>query len=147
MSCNGYIPSYIVKVEDNTNYSILHAIELMRLYNELIKKKTITREFFRWIRFNQTKKLTPYVQKLIEIAEISEINDIAELIGKVQNCWNVKYPGEFKIFIFSKYSTEKKPIYKTNTEHYVYPILIYLNDGNHYDGIKSLPSALGNFLF
>ncbi|KAL3095127.1 hypothetical protein niasHT_027946 [Heterodera trifolii] len=130
--------SHIFKVNNNNdNYCLFYALELMRYYS-LYKRGIITRDNWRWINNNQTTVLRQKVLLLLREAGIptTETEYDAEVyIHQVQGLWNVKYPGEYKIFIFNDY--QMRPITKSDVTDYQFPILLYHNN-NHFDGIKTI---------
>lgn len=69
------------------------------------------------------------------IPHTESIYDANTYIHIIQGYWNVRYPGEYKIFIFNNYHTT--PIAKSDVSEYQIPILLYHHD-DHFDGIKTL---------
>ncbi|KAL3106462.1 hypothetical protein niasHT_012201 [Heterodera trifolii] len=129
--------SHIFKVNNNDNYCLFYALELMRYYS-LYKRGIITEDRWRWLNNNQTTVLRPKALQLLREAGIptTETEYDAEVyIHQVQGLWNVKHPGEYKIFIFNDY--QMRPITKSDVTDYQFPILLYHNN-NHFDGIKTI---------
>ncbi|KAL3116545.1 hypothetical protein niasHT_009953 [Heterodera trifolii] len=129
--------SHIFKINNNDNYCLFYALELMRYYS-LYKRGIITRDKWRWINNNQTTVLQQKVQLLLRDAGIPTTEpeyDAEIFIHPVQGLWSTKYPGEYKIFIFNDYQT--RPITKSDVTDYQFPILLYHHD-KHFDGIKTI---------
>ncbi|KAL3109583.1 hypothetical protein niasHT_016927 [Heterodera trifolii] len=129
--------SHIFKINNNDNYCLFYALELMRLYS-LYKRGIITEKRWRWINNNQTTALRQKVQLLLRDAGIPTTEpeyDAEIFIHQVQGLWSTKYPGEYKIFIFNDYQT--RPITKSDVTDYQFPIILYHHD-KHFDGIKTL---------
>ncbi|KAL3121003.1 hypothetical protein niasHT_009654 [Heterodera trifolii] len=87
--------SHIFKINNNDNYCLFYALELMRLYS-LYKRGIITRDKWRWISNNQTTALRQKVQLLLRDAGIptTETEYDAEIyIHQVQGLWSTKYPA------------------------------------------------------
>ncbi|KAL3075564.1 hypothetical protein niasHT_036584 [Heterodera trifolii] len=129
--------SHIFKVNNNDNYCLFYALELMRYYS-LYKRGSITEKRWRWLNNNQTTVLRQKALQLLREAGIPTTQteyDAEVYIHQVQGLWNVKHPGEYKIFIFNDY--QMRPITKSDVTDYQFPILLY-HHNNHFDGIKTL---------
>lgn len=122
---------YIIEIKNNDNYCLFYAIELMRFYS-IYKCGKITESAWRWLKENQTTKLKEEVIILLRTINIplDESDYDGNYIRIVQEYWNYKYPGEYKIFIFNNFQTT--PIIKSDVTEYQFPILIYHHD-NHFD--------------
>lgn len=133
---------HLFEINNNDNYCLFYAIELMRFYS-LYKRRIITESRWRWLNENQTTKLKEKVIILLHALGIpleEPDYDANDYINTVQQFWNYKYPGEYKIFIFNDYHSY--PITKSDVIEYQFPILLYHND-NHFDGIKTISKFLG----
>ena len=129
--------SCILNVYNEDNFCLFYAVELMRFYS-LYRRRMIPRMKWRWIYENQCTVLKELAMKLMQEAGISfeEPDYDADIyIHNIQKLWNIKYPGQYRIFVFNDYNT--KPIAKTTTDCYQFPILLYYKN-NHFDGIKTL---------
>lgn len=103
-------PPYLLKVETQNQYSLFHAIELMRIYIDYLQKGTMSEKTFRWIKTHQADRLTPFANELMKQAEIpygKNAYNMQHSIEQIQQMWDWKFPGiiiSFKILRLLKIS-------------------------------------------
>lgn len=136
-------PSRLLKIENNDNYCLFYALELMRIYESMLKKGKMTYMQFKYLKDNQ-KKRHALVEELLEKTGIPrglKEYDVETYVPIIQEYWNKIYPGEFKVFIFAEFGLYA-PVFKSAVDTYVHPILLYHSE-KHFDGIRNINKFFG----
>ena len=133
-------PQKLISIENTRDsYCLFYALVVMKEYikDYLLDRKLNAKQF---LNFKQNvPEQKSRVDELMKAAGIQlglEEYDVEIYLPIVQDYWNREYPGLFKIFVFAEYGTYK-PIFQTNIDTYVHPILIY-HSNNHYAGIRCM---------
>ena len=124
----------LIKINNRDKYCLFYALEIMRIHSS----KEMTRHQFYTFKNNMNRQSQGVMRllKKTNIARDAGSYDAKKCCPIIQKYYDEIYgPGKFKIFIFSNYSF--KPIYTSNVDEYLYPILLFHHD-HHFDGIRTL---------
>ena len=137
----------LIRINNNgDNFCLFHAIETARL-NAI----TPTKERWRFTRYRTNQhhqKKT--VRKLMKEAEIPldlAIYDARTHIPAIQNYFDLKYPGQFRILVFRKIG-KFAPVFSTGASTNIYPLCIY-HEEQKFDAIYKITTFFGirNYCF
>lgn len=114
---------------------------LFRALTWAFKKKTMDRRRFHEFNLDEAAQLNA-VLDLLNSTGIDPnrlFYDIEDHGEKIQEYFDMQYPGRFKIFAFENGGKFRKPFWRSNKEFYEEAICIfYWTESGHYDPIKSM---------
>ena len=130
----------IIKVDNNDQYCLFYALELMRLH----VSKQLTDPSFRRYRQNFRRQQAAVKEMMAKARIPRNLPEyrVEEWGPIVQAYYDEEYGvGKFKIFVFNNFHV--KPIFTTQVQTFTHPIILYHHD-YHFDGIKTISKFMAS---
>jgi hypothetical protein len=128
----------LIPINNVDNFCLFRAAELSRA------KATLDCFDYRSYKRSENKQQSDLLALInnIEINENDEKFAIEDYGPLIQNYYNKFWPSIFKIFAFK--STNLKPFWKSNTNNWKIPVVVfYHEDQQHYDGVANTGHLFG----
>jgi hypothetical protein len=125
-----------IRIKNNDDKCLFHAVEMARIFANAFDKN-LKRKFYRLI--NNANRQKEIVDKFLSESSINHNkrgNSINE-VSLIQNYYDIKYPGQYRLILFQDENIYLKPIWK-GPRFRTHNLILYLEKG-HFDIIKSVP--------
>jgi hypothetical protein len=127
-----------IKITNSDNKCLFYAAEMARAFADASEKK-VKRKFESFYRLNKNKhRQKEMVDELLSESKIQynmKGNGMEEL-SLLQNFYDKKYPGRYRLILFNAESVYLKPIWK-GPRIRTHNLILYLEKG-HFDVIKKV---------
>lgn len=130
----------LLKIHNRDNYCVFHAVEMARLEKTMGNRNEFKN--YRRQKFEQ-ERVAKQLVRAIGAPEGEPFYDAGVYIPRIQEYYDQKWPGEFRIFVFGRYG-QYKPLLKTGDKDNRIVLTLYYDESTqHFDVIPTITSFFG----